>query len=101
MNHAMMALSLVRRGFPMGASATAGIIGGVREATLKIGSEIYKFKYAIRALRAITAVEVYSEAIEWVQFKKDRGSFDSQLADDTIEFLRADLRRLHKKWLSE
>jgi hypothetical protein len=99
MDHAKMALSLVRHGIPLGASVTAGIIGGVREASLKIGGEIYRMKYALRALRAITALEVYSEAIEWIQFKKNRGSVDSGLADETIDYLRADLRRLHRKWL--
>lgn len=92
-------MSLVRFGIPVGAAFTQGVIGGVSTAALQIGSQIYRLKFSFIALRAITALEVYSEAIEWIEFKKARGTVDGILADDTIDYLREDLRRRQRSWL--
>lgn len=41
------ALELVRHSIPFGSDLSAGILGGVRYATLRIGSEYYKLKYSL------------------------------------------------------
>jgi hypothetical protein len=92
-------MSLVQYGIPMASSFSAGIIGGISNATLTIGSQIYRLKFTFIAMRAITALEVYSEAIDWIKYKKARGVWDSELSDATIDYLREDLQRRHKKWL--
>jgi hypothetical protein len=94
---AQAALSLIQYGIPMGAHFTAGIIGSIGNATLKIGSEVYKIRYAFQAMRAITALEIYSQAINYIEYRKEKGQFDSILADDTILYLR----EAYKKWLRE
>jgi len=64
---------LMQDGISMGASFTAGIIGSTGNATLKIGKSYYKIKYAFCAMRAMTALEIYSQAIE---YRKLRGQTD-------------------------
>ena len=66
---AKAALALVQHGIPLGSDLSAGVVGGILEAGLKIGGKYYKFKYSIIALKAITAVEVYSQAIQWIEFQ--------------------------------
>ncbi len=66
-------LASMQDGISMGASFTAGIIGSMGNATLKIGNSYYKIKYAFRAMRAMTALEIYSQAIE---YRKLRGQTD-------------------------
>lgn len=85
---AKAAMELAKHNIPLGADLTAGVLGGVRYATLRIGGEYYKLKYSVIVLRAMTALEVFSEAIEWIEFKKARGTVDSQLADETVAYLR-------------
>jgi hypothetical protein len=92
-------MSLVQYGIPLAGSFTAGIIGGVSNATLTIGSQIYRLKFTFIAMRAITALEIYSEAIDWIKYKKARGVWDAELSDATIDYLREDLKRRHKRWL--
>lgn len=96
-SQARAALELVKHSIPLGADLSAGVLGSVRHATLRIGSEYYKLKYSIIVLRAMTALEVFSEAIEWIEFKKARGSVDSELADDTIAYLRERHRKELRK----
>ncbi len=98
---AQAALSLMQYGIPMGAHFTAGIIGSIGNASLKIGSEVYKIKFAFRAMRAITALEIYSQAIDYIEYRKLRGQVDSILADDTIRYLRKSLGQEHQKWLRQ
>lgn len=85
---AQAALALARHGIPFGADLTAGVLGGVRYATLRIGREIYQIKYTLIVLRPMVALEVFSEAIAWIEFKKARGMVDPVLADDAINYLR-------------
>lgn len=92
-------MSLVQYGIPVAGNFTAGIIGGVSNATLTIGSQIYRLKFTFIAMRAITALEIYSEAIDWIKYKKARGVWDAELSDATIDYLREDLKRRHKRWL--
>ena len=94
---ARAAMELAKYNIPLGADLMVGVLGGVRYATLRIGREYYKIKYSIIVLRAMTALEVFSEAIEWIEFKKARGTVDQLLADETISYLReryrAELRK--------
>lgn len=89
---AQAALALVQHGIPLGVDIGIGLLGSIRYATLRIGSEYYKLKYSIRVMRVLTALQVYNEAIQWIQFKKNRGMLDSQLADEAIRHLRSDFR---------
>jgi hypothetical protein len=91
-------MSLVQYAIPVAGSISAGVIGGVSNAALKIGSQVYRLKFTFIAMRAITALEIYSEAIDWIEYQKSRGVWDEQLSDDTVDYLREDLRRRHKKW---
>ena len=91
-------MSLVQYAIPVAGSISAGVIGGVSNAALKIGSQVYRLKFTFIAMRAITALEIYSEAIAWIEYQKSRGVWDEQLSDDTVDYLREDLRRRHKKW---
>ena len=97
-NQAQAALALVRHSIPLGAHITAGIIGEIRNATLKVGNEYYTIKFAFRAMRVITALEIYGEATRWIRYKSSNGSFDSQMADDAIDFLQEDFRKQLNKW---
>ncbi len=98
---AQAALSLMQYGIPMGAHFTAGIIGSIGNASLRIGSEVYTIKFAFRAMRAITALEIYSQAIDYIEYRKLRGQVDSILADETIRYLRQSLHQEHQKWLRQ
>jgi len=88
------ALALAMHGIPAAADISAGILGGIRYATLRIGNEYYKLKYSIRVMRILTALEIYNEAIMWIDYKKQRGIFDRELADDAIKKLKTELRNL-------
>jgi hypothetical protein len=81
---ARAALALVQHGIPLGVDIGVGLLGGIRHATLRIGSEYYKLKYSIRVMRVLTAVQVYNEVIQWIKFKKDSRMLDSQIADDYL-----------------
>lgn len=87
-SQAKAALELARHSIPLGADLGAGVLGGIRYATLRIGREVYQIRYSLIVLRAITALEVFSEAIQWIEFKKEKGYVDCGLADDTISYLR-------------
>ncbi|TAG88900.1 MAG: hypothetical protein EAZ09_01545 [Oscillatoriales cyanobacterium] len=89
---AQAALALVKHGIPLGVDIGVGLLGGIRHATLRIGSEYYKLKYSIRVMRVLTAVQVYNEAIQWIKFKKDCGMLDSELADCAMKHLRSDFK---------
>jgi hypothetical protein len=95
---AKAALALVQHSIPLGVHISAGIIGEIGDATLKIGNKLYKIKFAYRAMRVITALEIYGEAKQWIEYKSSIGSFDSQMADDAIKYLREDFQRHLKKW---
>lgn len=84
------ALALVQHGIPMGVDIGVGILGGIRYATLRFGSEYYKIKYSIRVMRVMIALEIYNEAIQWINFKKMSGTVDTQLADAAIRYLGDD-----------
>lgn len=92
---AQTALALVKHGIPAAGSFTAGVIGGIRSATLKVGCECYKLKYSFVAMRAITSLEIFSEAIQWIQFQQLYNRVDPTLAAETI----TQLREQHKKEL--
>lgn len=85
---ARAALELARHSIPLGADLSAGVLGGVRYAHLRIGSEMYKLKYSLIVLRPMVALEVFSEALDWIEFKKATGRVDAQLADETTAYLR-------------
>lgn len=85
---AKAALAIAQHGIPIGFDIGAGILGGISYATLKFGSQYYKFKYSIRVMRVMTAFEIYNEAIQWINFKKMSGAVDTQLADSAIDYLR-------------
>lgn len=86
-------LSLVKHGIPATGVIGAGILGGIKTATLKIGDETYQIKYSIKVLKSVTAVEIYSEAVDWIDSQKTRGNFDAALADDAIDYLRSEFQR--------
>ena len=90
---AKAALMLAKYAIPIGADLAEGVLGGVRVATLKIGRQYYQIKYAVKVLKPLTALEVYSEAIQWIEFQKVTGRADSQLADYTIQYLRKEFRK--------
>jgi hypothetical protein len=89
---AQAALALVQHGIPLGVDIGVGLLGSIRNATLRIGSEYYKLKYSIRVVKVLTAVQVYNEAIQWIKFKKDCGMLDSELADRAMKHLRSDFQ---------
>jgi hypothetical protein len=92
-NQAQAALMLARHSIPLGADLTAGVLGGIRYASLRIGTEVYKLKYSLIVLRPMVALDVYSEAIEWIEFKQARGTVDNELANETIAFLRRSFKK--------
>lgn len=90
---AKAALALIKHGIPTAGVISAGILGGIKSATLQIGSEYYQLKYSIRVLKVMTALDIYSEAIQWIEFQKATNRVDAPLADDAIEYLRALFRK--------
>ncbi|MFB2972614.1 hypothetical protein ACE1CD_26950 [Aerosakkonema sp. BLCC-F183] len=98
---AQAALALVKHGIPAMGSYTAGVIGGIRYATLKVGSQYYKLKYSFIAMRAITALEIFSEATQWIEFQESQGRVDSKLADLTKIYLYKQLEKEQEKWLGK
>ncbi|NEP86478.1 MAG: hypothetical protein F6K18_06365 [Okeania sp. SIO2C2] len=90
-------LALVQHEIPLGADISAGILGGIRYATLRISGQVYKLKYSIKVLRVLTALEVYNEAVTWIKFKKERGMLDPDLADLAIKKLTGDLENIYKR----
>ncbi|MCL1468017.1 hypothetical protein [Argonema galeatum] len=97
---AQAALALVKHGIPAAGSYTAGVIGGIRYATLKVGNEYYKLKYSFIVMRAITALEIFNEATQWIEFQKLKGSVDPKLADLTTKYLYDQLDQEFKKFLN-
>jgi transcriptional regulator with XRE-family HTH domain len=83
-----VALLLAKQAIPLGAELSVGVLGGVRYAALRVGSEVYKLKYSLIIHRHMVALEVFNEAINWIEFQKARGSVDAVLADDTIAYFR-------------
>lgn len=93
---AKTALSLVKYGIPAAGLIGEGILGGIKTATLSIGGQYYQIKYCIKVLKVMTAVQIYSEAIDWIKYQKQKGGFDSELADDAIEYLHKEFNREFK-----
>src|SRR5260221_13314426 len=85
---ARTALTLLAHGIPKVGGITAGILGGIREATIKVGSEYYKLKYSIKVLRPLTAIEVYSLAITYVKQGTQDGTFDEKLAETFLAWIQ-------------
>jgi hypothetical protein len=98
---AQAALSLIQYGIPMGAHFTEGMIGSIRNATLKIGNSYYKIKYAFRAMRVITALEIYSEAKQYIDYRISRGLVDPVLGKAAQNYLDKSFDQQTKKWLRE
>lgn len=98
MEQANTALALIQHGIPMAASFSAGVIGGIRTAILKISGEYYKLKFSFVAQRAITALEIYSQTIQYIEFQMMHNRVDSPLGEATIKYLREDLMAKQRKW---
>jgi hypothetical protein len=90
---AQAALAMVEHALPIAMSASGIIIGVARTATLRIGKEVYLLKYSVRMLKVMTAVEIYSEAIAWMQFQIARGRFDKKIANEAIDYIRNEFRK--------
>jgi len=90
---AKAAMSLVKHGIPTAGVISAGILGGVKTAVLQIGSEYYQLKYSIKVLKVVTALDIYSEAVQWIEFQKASNRVDSVMADDAIAYLRGEFGR--------
>lgn len=88
-----VAISLVKQGLPNTGAISAGILGGIKTATLQIGGEYYQLKYSIHALKAVTALEVYEEAVAWIKFQETANRVDADLAKDAIDYLRNEFSR--------
>ncbi|RMG34665.1 MAG: hypothetical protein D6732_10380 [Methanobacteriota archaeon] len=93
---AKAAMALVKHGIPTAGIISAGILGGVKTAVLQIGSEYYQLKYSIRVLKVVTALDIYSEAVQWIEFQKTSNRVDAAMADDAIEYLRNEFKREFK-----
>lgn len=89
---AKASLALVQHGLPIAANTVSGIAGTVRTATLRIGREYYLLKYSLRVMKMMTALEVYSEAIDYINFQSGR-RFDPAMASHAINYLRAEFSR--------
>ncbi len=87
------ALSLVRYAIPTEGVIPVGVLAGVKTAVLQIANEIYHLKYSINVLKVVTALEIYSEAVQWIEFQKASNRVDSEMADDAISYLRSEFRR--------
>lgn len=90
---AKAALSLLKYGIPAAGVIGEGILGGIKTATLNISGQYYQLKYCIKVLKVMTAVQIYSEAIDWIKYQKQKGGFDAELADDAIEYLHNEFKR--------
>jgi hypothetical protein len=87
---AKVALSLVKHGLPNAGAFSAGILGGLKTATLQIGGEYYQLKYSVNVLKPVTALEMYQEAVAWIKFQEATNSVDSDLANEAINYLRSE-----------
>jgi len=94
---ARAAMSLVKHGIPTAGVISAGILGGLKTATLQIGSELYQLKYSIKVLKVVTALDIYSEAVQWIEFQKASNRVDSEMADQAIAHLRGEFEREFRK----
>lgn len=90
---AKTALSLVKYGIPSAGVIGVGILGGVKTAALNIGGQVYQIKYCIKVLKVMTALQIYSEAIDWIEYQKQKGGFDAELADQAKDYLRGEFDR--------
>lgn len=90
---AKAALSLMKYGIPSAGMISAGIVGGIKTATLQIGSKYYQLKYSIKVLRMVTALEVYSESVQWIEYQKNSHKVDAIMANDALEHLRSEFRK--------
>lgn len=86
-NLARAGIELASHSIPFGADVTAGLLGGIRYATLRIGSESYTLKYSLIVIKPMRALQVYSEAIAWIEYQKGRNA-DPVLADQAIAYIR-------------
>jgi len=93
---AKAAMALIKHGIPTAGVISAGILGGVKTATLQIGSEYYQLKYSIKVLKVVTALDIYSEAVQWIEFQTARHRVDPMMAKDAISYLRNEFRREFK-----
>lgn len=89
---ARAALSLVKHGISTTRVISAGILGGIRTAALNVGNEIYPIKYSINVLKPITALEIFSEAVNWIENQKATNGLDLDLANDAIDYLRSEFK---------
>lgn len=87
-----IALALVQSTIPTSGAVSAGILGNIRTATVKVGYEYYKIKYSLVVMRTITAVEIFNDALKWIEFQKENNVIDPVLADETIAYLREQFR---------
>lgn len=85
---ARAALELASHSITLGADLSAGILGGVRYAQLRIGDDLYKLSYSVIVVRPMLAAEVFKAAFDWIESKKVRGVLDASLADAALEQLR-------------
>jgi hypothetical protein len=90
---AKAALAMVQHGIPLAGTLSAGVLGGIKDATLKVGRQYYELKYSIVVLRTITAAEIYTQGIQWIEFQMMYGRIDQQIGDDAISYLRNRFRR--------
>jgi hypothetical protein len=90
---AKAALSLVKYGIPSAGMISAGIVGGIKTATLQLGSTLYQLKYSIKVLKVVTALDVYSEAVQWIEYQRESNKVDSKLANDALEHLRNEFKK--------
>ena len=87
------ALAMVRNGIPLAGVIGVGILGGIKTATLKINGQILELKYCIKVQKVMTALQIYDEAIHWIQYQKKERGVDAELADEAIEYLRKEFKQ--------
>ena len=85
---AKIKLALLQLGLDGVGEATAGILGGVRKATLRVGQEYYTLKWSLKVLKPLTALEVSSLAVNYINAKVEDQTFDKQMATTALNYIR-------------
>jgi hypothetical protein len=93
---AQMTLSFIKHGLPTSGTITAGVMGGVKTAVLEVGGEYYQVKYSIKVSKTITALDVYQEAVKWIESQRLNNRIEPTMANDAIDYLRNEFKKEFK-----
>jgi hypothetical protein len=89
LQEAKTTLALLQLGINGIGEASAGLLGGVRRVTLRIGREFYTLTWSLRVLRPLTALEVSSLAVKYIEEKVADGTFDEAMSNVAREYIYA------------